>query len=155
MAKKQTIREDFELPHFDEMWAEALIEGLVEDPDVKGGSNFISRIPRRDIEVSQILDYAKDHYPGLSDQEAFVKYVLRSLKHAEADDRRQDRKLDALEKDVASIKMNKKSSTVGESASGGATAAGGIASVVAGGNKNVGTLFGGTYNQAKKKRTKK
>lgn len=57
-----------------------------------------------DPEVHDILAYARQHYPEEPDlQAAFVKFVLRSLKHSKEDDTRQDNEIDLLMKRVNSL----------------------------------------------------
>jgi hypothetical protein len=81
-----------------------------------------------DPETHSILAYAKQHYPEEPDlQTAFVKFVLRSLKHSEEDDRNQDQELERHSKDINLLmnrvkslhneleKVSKKSNKVDES----------------------------------------
>ena len=57
-----------------------------------------------DPETHDILAYAKQHYPEEPDlQAAFVKFVLRSLKHSKNDDERQDNEIELLLKRVNSL----------------------------------------------------
>ena len=78
-----------------------------------------------DPDTHAILSYAKQHYPEEPDlQSAFVKFVLRSLKHAKDDDKRQDNEIELLMKRVNSLQntvdtiKNKPESKVNESAKG-------------------------------------
>ena len=51
-----------------------------------------------DPDTHEILSYAKQHYPEEPDlQAAFVKFVLRSLKHSKEDDTRQDAEIDYVQ----------------------------------------------------------
>ena len=57
-----------------------------------------------DPETHDILAYARQHYPEEPDlQAAFVKFVLRSLKHSKNDDERQDNEIELLLKRVNSL----------------------------------------------------
>lgn len=57
-----------------------------------------------DPETHSIMAYAQEHYPEEPDlQAAFVKFVLRSLKHSKNDDERQDNEIDLLMKRVNSL----------------------------------------------------
>lgn len=57
-----------------------------------------------DPETHDILAYAQQHYPEEPDlQAAFVKFVLRSLKHSKNDDERQDNEIELLMKRVNSL----------------------------------------------------
>ena len=57
-----------------------------------------------DPETHDILAYAQQHYPEEPDlQAAFVKFVLRSLKHSKNDDERQDNEIELLLKRVNSL----------------------------------------------------
>lgn len=57
-----------------------------------------------DPETHSILSYARQHYPEEPDlQAAFVKFVLRSLKHSKNDDERQDNEIELLLKRVNSL----------------------------------------------------
>jgi cytidyltransferase-like protein len=59
-----------------------------------------------DPTAKRALDLAKQHYPGSkSKQEAFIKFVQRSLAHAEQDDRQQDQQIQRLEQELAQIKQ--------------------------------------------------
>lgn len=59
---------------------------------------------KRDADERQALDYAKLHYPNApSKQTAFVKFVLRSIRHAKSDDNRQDSEIALLLKRVNSL----------------------------------------------------
>ena len=57
-----------------------------------------------DPETHDILAYAKQHYPEEPDlQAAFVKFVLRSLKHSKEDDERQDVEIDYVQGKLKSL----------------------------------------------------
>lgn len=57
-----------------------------------------------DPEIRSILSYAKQHYPEEPDlQSAFVKFVLRSLKHSKEDDERQDVEIDYVQGKLKSL----------------------------------------------------
>ena len=57
-----------------------------------------------DPATHDILSYARQHYPEEPDlQAAFVKFVLRSLKHSKEDDSRQDSDIETLEKKLSAI----------------------------------------------------
>lgn len=57
-----------------------------------------------DPDTHSIMAYAKEHYPEEPDlQAAFVKFVLRSLKHSKEDDQRQDNEIELLLKRVNSL----------------------------------------------------
>jgi len=59
---------------------------------------------KHDPELDQILNYAQQHYPGAADKtEAFVKFVIHSLRHSEEDDKHQDQEINDLEREVDSI----------------------------------------------------
>ncbi len=54
-----------------------------------------------DPELQRVLLKAKQHYPNQPDlQHAFIKYVQRALRHSEEDDKRQDREIEILDKEV-------------------------------------------------------
>lgn len=73
-----------------------------EEKDEKGSSG-VEKV-YNDPEVHNILAYAQQHYPEEPDlQSAFVKFVLRSLKHSEDDDQRQDNEIELLLKRVNSL----------------------------------------------------
>lgn len=58
----------------------------------------------RDPETHAIMAYAQQHYPEKPDlQSAFVKFVLRGLKHSKEDDERQDNEIELLLKRVNSL----------------------------------------------------
>lgn len=58
-----------------------------------------------DPETHSILAYAQEHYPEEPDlQAAFVKFVLRSLKHSKEDDERQDLEIDYVQGKLKSLK---------------------------------------------------
>ena len=57
-----------------------------------------------DPDTHSIMAYAREHYPEEPDlQAAFVKFVLRSLKHSKEDDQRQDNEIELLLKRVNSL----------------------------------------------------
>ena len=57
-----------------------------------------------DPATHSIMAYARQHYPEEPDlQAAFVKFVLRSLKHSKEDDERQDNEIELLLKRVNSL----------------------------------------------------
>lgn len=57
-----------------------------------------------DPDTHEIMAYAQQHYPEEPDlQAAFVKFVLRSLKHSKDDDNRQDNEIELLLKRVNSL----------------------------------------------------
>jgi hypothetical protein len=54
-----------------------------------------------DPELINVLQYAQQHYPNSKNkQEAFMKFVQRSLGHSKSDDERQDNELERLDKEV-------------------------------------------------------
>ena len=58
----------------------------------------------QDPETRSILAYAKQHYPQEPDlQAAFIKFVLRSLKHSKEDDARQDVEIDYVQGKLKSL----------------------------------------------------
>lgn len=57
-----------------------------------------------DPEVRQAKDFAKQHYQDFDDQEAFDKFVVRSLRHAKDDDTRQNHQLSSLRKELDDLK---------------------------------------------------
>ena len=62
--------------------------------------NGLSAVERAyyDPETHAIMSYARQHYPEEPDlQSAFIKFVLKSIKHSKEDDERQDSELDDLE----------------------------------------------------------
>ena len=62
-----------------------------------------------DPETHAILAYAQQHYPDETDlQAAFVKFVLRSLKHSKEDDERQDVEIDYVQGKLRSIEKDLK-----------------------------------------------
>ena len=54
-----------------------------------------------DPELSQVKTFAKQHYPGYSSNDAFEKFVQRSLMHAKQDDEAQNARLDKIEAQLA------------------------------------------------------
>jgi len=56
-----------------------------------------------DPEVADAKKYARKHYASDSPQDAFDKYVIRSLHHAEEDDKKQDAEIQSLAKDVEKL----------------------------------------------------
>jgi len=59
-----------------------------------------------DAELVNALAYAQQHYPGLSNkQQAFLKFVQRSLKHSKEDDIHQDQEIDDLYSDIEKLKQ--------------------------------------------------
>jgi HD domain/Cytidylyltransferase-like len=60
-----------------------------------------------DPQTRQLLAKAKQHYPGSKNkQQAFMRFVQRSLGHAEQDDRKQDAQIQRLEQELALIKQS-------------------------------------------------
>lgn len=59
-----------------------------------------------DQELSNAKRFAQVHYPGLTPDEAFDKWVQRSLKHSDIDDDRQDAEIKALMKQVADVQRD-------------------------------------------------
>lgn len=58
----------------------------------------------RHPDTQKILQYAKQHYPEQPDiQGAFVKFIVRSLKHSEEDSERQEEEIEELKKKTSSI----------------------------------------------------
>jgi len=58
-----------------------------------------------DPDVKDVARYAKHHYPGSrSLQGAFYKFVQRSLLHSLEADRRHDRELNSLRRDIDDLK---------------------------------------------------
>lgn len=58
----------------------------------------------RDPELDDILRYAEIHYPGAKNrQQAFVMFVLRSLKHAKQDDEKQDAEISDMANHISQI----------------------------------------------------
>lgn len=75
-------------------------QGMVSEDDDKDGIKQAYMDP----ETHSIMAYAKQHYPDEPDlQAAFVKFVLRSLKHSKEDDNRQDNEIELLMKRVNSL----------------------------------------------------
>lgn len=72
--------------------------GLAEDS--KEDDSFLP-----DPETLEIMKFAQQHYPDAkTKQQAFVKFVLHSLKHSEEDDNHQDSEILDLEKELAMLK---------------------------------------------------
>lgn len=58
-----------------------------------------------DPELQHTMSFAKKHYPSSpTKQQAFLKFVQRSLKHSEEDDRAQDVEIQKIKNDVAELK---------------------------------------------------
>ena len=58
-----------------------------------------------DPEIMNILNYAKQHYPNSASlQQAFVKFVVRSLKHAKEDDNEQNAELQQHQHEINDLK---------------------------------------------------
>lgn len=69
-----------------------------------------------DPETRHTLDFAKQHYPNSpSKQQAFMKYVQRSLKHSEQDDNKQNSEIAQLAQELAALKNQVNSMNVTES----------------------------------------
>lgn len=56
-----------------------------------------------DQELANAKRFAQMHYPKLDPEQAFDKWVQRSLKHSEVDDRLQDKKIDNLVQQVSDL----------------------------------------------------
>lgn len=72
----------------------------LEKDEAKKDKSDLSAVERAyfDPETHAIMSYARQHYPEEPDlQSAFIKFVLRSLKHSKEDDERQNSELDDLE----------------------------------------------------------
>lgn len=83
---------------------EAGIEKLInQDMEISEEKSGIEHM-YDDPDTRPILAYARQHYPEEPDlQAAFVKFVLRSLKHSKEDDDRQDHEIELLLKRVNSL----------------------------------------------------
>jgi hypothetical protein len=58
-----------------------------------------------DTELDNTLSFAQRHYPNSpSKQQAFMKFVQRSLKHGKEDDEHQDQEIEQLQADVEELK---------------------------------------------------
>ena len=61
-----------------------------------------------DPKLDRMMDYARSHYPhSKSKQEAFLKFVQRSLQHSEEDDIAQDQEIAQLDQRVSKLEQNK------------------------------------------------
>jgi hypothetical protein len=68
----------------------------------------------QDPETQQILSFARQHYPSSKNkQQAFMKFVQRSLRHSETTDNRQDSELERIQDQIDQLQQKVKS--LGES----------------------------------------
>jgi hypothetical protein len=68
----------------------------------------------QDPETQQILSFARQHYPSSkTKQQAFMKFVQRSLRHSETTDNRQDSELERIQDQIDQLQQKVKS--LGES----------------------------------------
>lgn len=85
---------------------------LKEEEKKKEDDLFISADP----ESEQLLRYAQQHYPSApSKQQAFIKFVQRSLKHSEDEDKEQDHEILRIKDELDKIKKMIQKSQVTES----------------------------------------
>ena len=82
------------------------IQNYVGDQEVEEDADSKSHPTTSDLELIQTQQYAGQHYPQYKDnpEKALQKYILRSLKHSEEDDKYQDQEIQNIEMDVAKIK---------------------------------------------------
>ena len=60
-----------------------------------------------DNETQQLMSYVRQHYPNATTkQQAFIKFVQRSLQHSKEEDETQDKEIDNLKKEIAAIKQS-------------------------------------------------
>lgn len=60
-----------------------------------------------DNETQQLMSYVRQHYPNATTkQQAFIKFVQRSLKHSKEEDETQDKEIDNLKKEIGAIKQS-------------------------------------------------
>lgn len=60
-----------------------------------------------DNETQQLLSYVRQHYPNATTkQQAFIKFVQRSLQHSKEEDETQDKEIDNLKKEIGAIKQS-------------------------------------------------
>ena len=64
------------------------------------------RTPRYDPELVRLKKFASVHYPTLDPDTALDKYMQRSLKHSEEDDRRQDDEIAAIALQVSNLEQS-------------------------------------------------
>jgi hypothetical protein len=78
--------------------------GSAQQLDEKEEKTGVDYIKDRDPTHRDILRFAKRHYPEMPDlQSAFIKYVIRSLKHSEEDSEKQSQEIEELQKEVDEI----------------------------------------------------
>jgi hypothetical protein len=96
-GQKEVIDREDLLPSTGEL--KSLWEGSAED------KRLADLTRTTDAELAAVMQNAKDHYTTAENPElAFKKWVQRSLSHAKKDDEKQNRTLDKLTGDVASLK---------------------------------------------------
>lgn len=97
-----------------------LAQNIVQMMDIGMGNHQItedsseeSMFPN-DVETQKLLAYAQQHYPGAhTKQQAFIKYVLRSLEHSKEEDNIHDNELHRLSNTIE--KLTTKINSVNES----------------------------------------
>ena len=68
-------------------------------------SHEFTRLDEKSMMLDKLKSYAKTHYSDTENEtEALLLLFARSLKHAEEDDRRQDKQIDDLKSEIGAIK---------------------------------------------------